>query len=70
MPDTLEKQLKKEILKRQQKNKPKGSKKTLILIAVLGALSLLLSIGQWQMKQSTPAPQERPAIGDRAPEVI
>ena len=61
MPDTLEKQLKKEILKRQQQSKPKKNK-ALVLIAILCAVSLLLSIGQWQMRKSTPTQPEQPSI--------
>lgn len=70
MPDTLEKQLKKEILKRQQKSKPKRNRKALVLMIILGVVSLLLSIGQRQMRQSVPVPQERPAIGGQEPEAI
>ncbi len=65
MPDTLEKQLRKEILKRQQEKKQQekgksNKKKTFVLIAILGVLSLMVSLGQWQMKKSEPAQLNRP----------
>ena len=59
MPDTLEKQLKKEILKRQKQNKPK-KKTALVLAAILFTVSLLLGIGQWQVKKSAPAQPQQP----------
>lgn len=70
MPDTLERQLKKEILKRQQQNKPKR-KAAPILVAILCAVSLLLGIGQWQMRKSAPVQTEQPStIGGNQSETI
>ena len=65
MPNTLEKQLRAEILKRQQGKKQQGKvksnqKKTFVLLAVLGILSVAVSLGQWQMKKSAPAQINRP----------
>ncbi len=65
MPNTLEKQLRAEILKRQQEKKRQEKakskkKKTFVLIAVLGTLSLVVSLAQWQMAKSAPAQLNRP----------
>lgn len=65
MPNTLEKQLRAEILKRQrekkQQEKVKSSKKkTFVLVAVLGIVSLAVSLGQWQIKKSVPTQLNRP----------
>lgn len=60
MPNTLEKQLKEEILKRKQQQRKPNKKKTLIFLAILGALSLLVSLGRWQMEKSAPSNQVVP----------
>lgn len=74
MPDTLEKQLKKEILKRKQQSKQQQSnpkkRKVLILIAALGAISFALSLGQWYVRQSAPTLPDSPTPNGSATETI
>ena len=67
MSNTLEKQLKEEILKRKQQQRQPNKKKTLVFLAVLGVLSLLVSLGRWQMEKSAPPSQIAPGSERQTP---
>ena len=60
MPNTLEKQLKAEILKRKQQQRRPNQRKTLLVLSVLGTLSLLFSLARLQMERSAQPNQLAP----------
>jgi len=66
MSNTLEKQLRAEVLKRQQEKKQQErikprKNKMLILLAAIATLSLVVSLSRWQMAKSAPAQLNQPA---------